>query len=75
MQCRMTEASSDERLISAIGRIEHAISRLEHTAVPASAVASAAADPALIGRHERLRATMQEAIARIDLLIDRQQEG
>lgn len=69
----MTQASTDERMILAIGRIEHALTRLERASA-VRAPGGAAADPALVARHERLRETVGVAIARIDRLLD-DQEG
>lgn len=71
----MMEVSTDERLVLALGRIEHALSRLERAAeaLPA-AVAAESQDPLLTARHERLRATVEQAVARIDRLLDPQEE-
>jgi hypothetical protein len=68
----MTQPSTDERLILAIGRIEHALTRLERVP-PVRADAPNAGDAELSGRHERLRTTVSDAILRLDRLLDAQE--
>jgi hypothetical protein len=63
---------SDDRLITAIGRLERALSRIEAKAtIPARAPAIIVqrADDGLEERHHLLRARTQAAITRLDQLI------
>ncbi len=66
----MSEVSSEERFILAIGRIEQALSRIERMPPPEASAVGPSVDSALAGRHDRLRAAMREAIERIDRLLD-----
>ena len=60
---------SQERLILAIGRMEHALSRLEQVEIPPSATPEV--DTGLSDRHEKLKAEARAAIRDIDGLISR----
>jgi len=61
---------SDDRLITAIGRLERALSRIEAKGTaPARAPAIEARTDDLEERHQRLRARTHEAIERLDRLI------
>lgn len=60
----------NERVISAIGRIERALSRIESTK---SNAPTPAPDEALEQRHAALREEMQQAIRTIDGLIAKQE--
>lgn len=58
---------TQQRLILAIGRIERALSRLER--LPERA--TAAGDPDLSAKHERLKSETRAAIREIDELLER----
>lgn len=56
---------ADQLLMQAIGRLERAVSRLEKTPQPATAIENTD----LLRRHDVLKAAAAEAIARIDDLL------
>jgi hypothetical protein len=61
---------SDDRLITAIGRLERALSRIEAKGTaPARAPAVESRTDDLEQRHQRLRARTQDAIERLDRLL------
>ena len=62
---------SDDRLITAIGRLERALSRIEakQTSVPRAPETGQHAYASLEERHQRLRTRTQAAIDRLDRLI------
>ncbi|MCE2828975.1 MAG: hypothetical protein LW742_04250 [Sphingomonadales bacterium] len=59
---------ADQLLMQAIGRLERAVSKLENTPLPATAVDK----PDLLRRHDALKAAAGDAIARIDSLLAQQ---
>jgi hypothetical protein len=61
----------DERALSAIARIEHALARIEAAAKPSPALAGSSgdSDEGLREAHEALKGKVGEAIARIDRLL------
>lgn len=59
----------NDRMMQAIGRMEHALARLEQWSKTASP--APAADTDLLARHERLRQETKAALTGIDNLIHR----
>ena len=62
---------TDDRLITAIGRLERALSRIEAMGASPARAGDARAENlhSLQERHQRLRARTQDVIARLDRLL------
>jgi hypothetical protein len=59
----MPASMSDDRLMSALSRIDQALARLESVRMPAGG------DPALQAKHDALKAETRAAIGELDRLI------
>lgn len=57
---------AQQRLIQAIGRIEHALSRLEQASIKKTASAD---DSGLVAKHDQLKAETEAAIRDIDRIL------
>lgn len=61
---------NEDRLIAAFGRLDRALSRIEHAAVAPAQGAHGPDMAGLEGRHARLRAETGAALAELDALIE-----
>jgi hypothetical protein len=66
---------TDDRLITAIGRLEHAIGALERRLPEALATSRAEPDDGLRERHAALRARTAAAVERLSQLLDAGRDG